>query len=138
VRGSPLIRALAAFLIIAALAWPLGRLTHRSEANAEVLRTKPPEDRQVAIAFSFTHVPARVAIWHLGEQIWESDVKATEIDTMLEVPWPEEGIDLRVLIEWPKGNQLAGAQVRIVDPEGVEYERGIFSKGPADEILTLP
>jgi hypothetical protein len=137
VRGSPLIRALAAFLIISALAWPLGRLTHR-EASAEVLEAKPAEERQVAIAFSFTHVPARVAIWHLGEQIWESKVKDTEIDTTLEVRWPEEGIELRVLIEWPEGNELAGAQVRIVDPERVEYERAIFARGPADEILNIP
>ena len=138
-RGSPLIRALAAFLIIAALAWPLGRLTHRSEASPQALEEKPAEERQVvAVAFSFTQLPARVAIWHLGQQVWQSEVKDSEIDATVNLQWPEEGIDLRVVIDWPEGDSLAGAQVRVVDPQGVEHERAIFSKGPADEILTLP
>ncbi len=136
-RGSPFLRALAAFVIIAALGWPLERLTHRGKAEVAPPRSTAVQAESVTIAFSFTHLPTRVAISHLGKEIWMAEVKEPEIETQFALPWPEEGVDLRVTIDWPESTVLAGAQMRVTDPEGVEHARGIFSRGPADEVLTF-
>jgi hypothetical protein len=55
----------------------------------------------------------------------------------LQLQWPDEGIDLRFVIEWPEGAALAGAEIRVTDPHGTEHVGSIFSRGPADEVLTF-
>jgi hypothetical protein len=137
VRGSPLLRALAAFIIIAALGWPLAKLTHRGAAAPIAALPAQGHEKAVTVALSFTHLPRRVAIWHLGEEKWSADVKESQIETTLTLPWPSEGVDLRFVVDWQDTGSLAGAQVRITDPEGTEHLGSIFSKGPADEILTF-
>ena len=136
-RGSPLFRALAAFIVIAALGWPLERLTHRSSAGLLPVVAPAPAEKPVKIGISFTHLPTRVAILHLGQEIWSAPVTEPEIETELKLVWPPEGVDLRFVVEWPEGTPFAAAQVRATDPEGTAHVGSIFSKGPADEILTF-
>ena len=138
-RGSPLIRALLAFIIIGLLGWPLARLTHRSEAKAiGDLPVPISEEKPVFVAMSFTQLPRRVAISHLGQEKWATaDIKDSKVEAKLNLAWPVEGVDLRVAIDWPEGTSLMGAQVRVTDPEGTEHVASIFAKGPADEILTF-
>jgi hypothetical protein len=137
VRGSPLLRALAAFLVIAALGWPLEKLTHRSKAMLLPQVAPAADQKPVLVSFRFTHLPRRVAIWHLGKEKWTSTVNESEIEFELKLDWPREGIDLRVVVDWAEGAPLAGAQIRVIDPEGTEHTGSIFSKGPADEVLTF-
>ena len=136
-RGSPLLRALAALIVIAALGWPLERLTHRSSAGLLPTAAPAPAEKPVKIGISFTHLPTRLAIWHLGQEIWSAPVTEPEIETELKLVWPPEGVDLRFVVDWPEGTPFSAAQVRATDPEGTEHVGSIFSKGPADEILTF-
>src|SRR5688572_26007287 len=71
-RGSPLARALIVFALLLCLAPVLWRMT-----NAEAVPTAAvaPEvsdgaEKDIAIELSFTAPPARVAILHLGKQVW--------------------------------------------------------------------
>jgi len=137
VRGSPLFRALAAFFIIAALGWPLERLTRRSEAAPVPMIPGKSEEMVVTVKMRFTALPSRAAIWHLGKEIWTTQVKDSEIEADLKLEWPTDGVDLRFFIEWPDGNPLAGAEIQVTDPEGIEHLGSIFAAGPADQVLTF-
>ena len=138
-RGSPLLRALLAFVVIGLLGWPLARLTHRSEAKAiGAVPAAVAEEKPVFVAMTFTQPPLRVSISHLGQEKWaSSEIKEAEMEAKFALAWPAEGVDLRVAIDWPEGPSLMGAQVRVTDPEGTEHVASIFAKGPADEILTF-
>jgi hypothetical protein len=135
-RGSPLFRALVAFLVIALLGWPLWRLTRATESvrTEEVAASVQP----VHLAFSFTLAPQGVKVRHLGKEVWAAANPSADIEHDLMLPWPKEGIDLQIQIDWPAAAPLAAAQVTVTDPTGHEHLRSIFSKGPADEVLTFP
>lgn len=136
-RGSPLLRALFAFLILAALGWPLARLTRRGAAPPIAEAATPVEARPVTLAMNFTEQPTRVAVHHLGREVFVASVSQPHLEATIALPWPEEGIDLRFMIAWPEGSPLKAAEVRVTDPEGSEHAGSIFSEGPADQVLTF-
>ena len=135
-RGSPLLRALIAFAVLASLGWPLWRLTHAT-ATAPVAEIATPQ-KTAHLTLTFTLPPRGVSVRHLGKEVWSEPNPAGEIQRDLALPWPREGVDLQFQIDWPADAPLAAARVRLTDPEGREHERSIFAKGPADEVLTFP
>ena len=134
--GSPLFRAVIAFVSLAVLGLPVWRLTHTraSAPQAEVA----PVAKPVHIAIAFTVAPRGVKVRHLAKEIWADASASGEIERDLTLPWPKEGVDLQIQIDWPADAPLAAARVRVTDPDGREHEKSIFSKGPADEVLTFP
>ena len=135
-RGSPLFRALMAFLVIALLGWPLWRLTHATGAARSEEAATPAQ--AVRLSLVFTLPPRGVKVRHLGKEVWAAASPAGEIEHDLALPWPKEGIELQFQIDWPADAPLAAARVRMTDPAGREHEQSIFSQGPADEVLTFP
>jgi hypothetical protein len=135
-RGSPLFRALIAFLAISLLGWPLWRLTHATDAVYSEEIAAPAQ--AVHLSLTFTLPPRGVKVRHLGKEVWAEASPTGEIEHDLTLPWPGEGIELQFLIDWPSDAPLAAARVRVTDPAGREHERSIFAQGPADEVLTFP
>jgi len=137
-RGSPLLRALIAFLAIGLTAWPLGRLTRHAGAVSEPPSAAGQDKLTPAhLELTFTQIPRRITVMHLGKEIWTSEVNDAEIEQDLSLPWPDEGIDLRFVIAWPEDATLMAARVRIAAPDGRELEQSIWSRGPADTVLTF-
>lgn len=137
-RGSPLVRALIAFAVLLALGIPLWRLTHAASAP----RTPPAAEESallhdIHLQLVFTHPPAKIAVRHLGETVWEKGTPGVEIGHDLKLAFPNEGVDLEFAIEWPP-ETWAAARVRLTDPGGDEHERTIWGRGPAEEVLTFP
>src|SRR5689334_1185292 len=119
-RGSPLLRALLAFLAISLVGWPLARLTRPAAAapapSPTTTGTGPaaePLPATVHLALSFTTLPRRVTLWHSGKEIWSTDVTNAEMEHDLTLSWPREGVDLRFVIDWPTDAPLAAARVQI-------------------------
>jgi hypothetical protein len=135
VRGSPLLRALLAFIGIALVGIPLWRLTHR--AAVVVGPGEEVKARPVQIEFTLTQPANKISVRHLGKVVWSGDAGGSSADAEFTIPWPREGVDLRVQIQWPENAPLAAARLRLIDPEGGEQERSIWSAGPADEVLTF-
>lgn len=138
-RGSPLFRALCAFLLIAALGWPLWQLTHAVEA------APPPESvpantevKAIGLQLAFTTVPKRFVVRHLEKDVWTGESPEASMDKDLSLVFPENGIDLVFHIEWPDDAPLAAARVRLTDPAGDTHEKSIWGKGTVDEVLTFP
>ncbi len=138
-RGSPLFRALAALLVLLALGVPLWRVTHarQTSRSPDALPNGPPA-KEVSMQLDFTLLPRTVAVLYLGKELWSSRTPQPELRGVLRIPWPAEGVDLRFQIDWPDRAPLAAARIRVIAPDGTAHERTLWSKGPADEVLSFP
>jgi hypothetical protein len=136
VRGSPLLRAVIAFIGIALFGVPLWNLTHRASVavTAPVAEVKA---KPVRIEFTLTQPASRLSVRHLGKVVWTGEPTNNEANAEFSIPWPAEGVDLRIQADWPDDAPLAAARLKVTDPEGGEQERSIWSKGPSDEVLTF-
>ena len=138
-HGSPLFRALLAFLVLLALAIPLWRLTHeRQPLHAAAVPLDGPPEKDVSLQLDFTLLPRTVAVLHLGKEIWRAEPRQPELHAVLRIPWPAQGVDLRFQIDWADVAPLAAARIRVISLDGTTSERTVWSKGPADEVLTFP
>jgi hypothetical protein len=134
-RGSPLIRALIAFVALLALAPLLWRMTQPADAKqgTPTVDTGVVEAKPVKMALTFTTPAQRVKVLHLGREVWAKETPAADEQTSLSIPWPAEGVELHFLVQWPEGVRAA-MRVKITDPSGAEQEQTVWS---ADEVLTF-
>ena len=130
-RGSPLARAFIVFALLLCFAPVLWKMT-----KAEAVATAPvaPEAsdgavQDIAIELSFTTPPARVAISHLGKQVWEKSNPETSEDVAVKLPWPKEGGELQFSVEWPEAAPLSAMRVKLTDPVRGEIERSLWGHG---------
>jgi hypothetical protein len=139
-RGSPLLRALAAFLVLLFLGWPLWSLTHEpARAPSPVVPALSAETpiKEVALQLLSTTVPRGLKILHLGKEVWAQTAPTQEMEVSLQLPYPENGIDLQFEIAW-SDEAPAAMRVRLTDPAGTEHEKTIWGKGEVTEVLTFP
>jgi hypothetical protein len=135
-RGSPLLRALLVFLLIASLAPALWRMTEPAPAARQ---PAPPQPEVVPVkparmALTFTSPAQRVSVLHLGREVWAKESPAADEEADLALPWPAEGIELHFKVQWP-AEARAAMRVRITDPAGAEHDAAVWR---ADEVLAFP
>ena len=138
-RGNPLLRALAAFLLIAAAGFPLWRLTHSPVVAAPSGQgVEKVIQRDVVLALSFTSAPASVRVRHLGREIWAESAPGLEMQKTVTIPYSKDGVDLHFEVRFPDAAPLAALRVRLTDPAGETHERSVWGRGEIDEVLTFP
>jgi hypothetical protein len=138
-RGSPLVRAALAFLVILLLGWPLRELTGGSPQTGAARPTATPAPaKEIELQLSFTAIPKTVRVLHLGKEIWRDAAPAAEIERKLRVPFPKEGVDLQFEVEFPDGSPLVAMRARLTDSAGETHERSLWGTGRIDEVLTFP
>jgi hypothetical protein len=141
VRGSPLIRALVAFFVILLAGYPLWRLTGAGRVVAAIEEPAPTSQEEVArpvhLELTFTRLPEQVQISHLGEEVWSSSQLELATEAKIEVPYPEQGIELVFSVKWPDGAPAA-LRVRVHTPSGEEHERTLWGEGETTEVLSFP
>ena len=138
-RGSPLLRALIAFLVIAALGWPLWQLTRPAEVVAQPATAGGgTEAKAIGLQLTFTAVPRSFAIRYLEKDVWAEASPTAEMEREVELAFPESGVDLVWHIEWPDDAPLAAARLRLTDPYGDAHEKTVWGQGTVDEVLTIP
>jgi uncharacterized protein (DUF58 family) len=138
VKGSPLVRAFAAFLLLALLGLPLWRLTHAREASAPPSEPERAAVRDVTIALTFTSRPMSLRVRHLGRELWTDTPPALESQKTVRIPYPKEGVDLQFEAKFPDEAPLAAIRVRLTDPAGETHERSVWGRGEINEVLTFP
>jgi hypothetical protein len=138
-RGSPLLRAVLALAGLLALAplifWMTGANAGAPMAGPHV--AKPTEPGRVEIRLTFSSQARRVSIQHLGREVWTKSQAGPDEMAAIELPWPKEGIELRVQVDWPEGAPLAAMRLRLVTPGRREHDRTVWGRGSADEVLTF-
>ncbi len=138
-RGSPLLRALLAFLVIAALGWPLWQLTRPTSGVA----SPPPEPavteaKAIGLQLAFTTLPKSFVVRHLEKDIWTENAPRSVMEQEIPLVFPDSGVDLVFHVEWPDDAPLAATRVRLTDPEGDVHEKSVWGQGTVDEVLTFP
>lgn len=138
-RGSPLLRAVLAFLAILALGWPLRQLTGATDAPREQPKAGAPvAEQEVSLRLDFTLVPQSVKVLHLGREVWSESAPTAPLERKLKLPYPEAGIDLQLQIEWPADAPLAAVRVTFTDPAGEPHERSVWGQGSVDDAVAFP
>jgi hypothetical protein len=139
VRGSPLLRALFAFCLIALLGWPLWHLTRPVEVAASLpVAFSTSEAKAIGLQLTFTVVPKSFAVRHLEKDVWMENTPQASNEREVSLVFPEKGVDLVFHIEWPVDAPLAAARVRLTDPAGDIHEKSVWGRGSVDEVLTFP
>ena len=137
-RGSPLLRALLAFLAIFALGWPLWRLTGAADAPREQPKAAVVAAKEIGLRLVFTLVPKSVKVLHLGREVWSETAPTAEMERTLKLAYPDAGIDLQFQIEWPADAPLAAMRAVLTDPAGEAHEHSVWGQGSAEEVVTFP
>ena len=135
--GSPLLRALLAFLAIASTGFPLWKLTRPNAATAAP-QPAAVVHSGISVVLTFSEAPESCSILHLGKVLWTQRMPAGEVQETLQLEYPREGIDLEIQVAWPPADKPAAMRVKITDPDGNEHEKTIWGRGAMDEVLTFP
>ena len=139
-RGSPLLRALLAFCIIALLGIPLWQLTRPEVVVAAP--APPPAKEELAKAIhlhlTFTTVPKKVVVSNLDKVVWEVTAPEADLEHDVSMAYPAEGVDLQFHIEWPEDGLLSAMRVQLTDPAGDTHDKSVWGKGVDDEVVTFP
>ena len=137
-RGSPILRAVLVFVALLSLAPLLWRLT-RADARAvqQPATPTPAKNAKTEVRLTFSTPAKRVTIQHLGKDVWSKAPPATEENFTCEIPWPKEGVELHVLVEWPDGTRAAAMRMRLTAPDGAEHDRTVWGDVSADDVLVF-
>lgn len=136
-RGSPILRAVLAFLAILAFAPLLSKVTAPSPAIAGP-KAEAAVAAKIQLSLAFTALPTRITIKHLGKEVFSKNSPAADEETALEIPWPEQGGELVFRVEWPADSPLAAMRVRLTTPLDVEIERSLWGTGASEGVLNFP
>jgi hypothetical protein len=140
-RGSPLLRALLAFIIIGFMGWPLWQLTKPQEVAASTPTPKPATPaatKAIGLHLNFTAVPKSFVIKHLDKEVWKVASPEADMEQQVTLDYPDEGVDLQFHIEWADDAPLSAMRVRLTDPAGDRHEKSVWGKGVVDEVVTFP
>lgn len=138
-RGSPLVRALLAFVVILLLGWPLRHLTGETP-RARAVSPSAPEvaAKEIELQLTFTTIPKSVRVRHLGKEVWSDPAPTMKMERKLQIPFPKEGVDFQFGVTFAEGAPLAALRVRLTDPDGETREKSLWGTGEIDEVVTFP
>jgi hypothetical protein len=93
---------------------------------------------ELPLELAFTTKPKRVAIGHLGKEVWTKDNPESSEEITLKLPWPKEGGELNFSVEWPEEAALSAMRAKLIDPERGEIERTLWGRGAKSGVLGFP
>lgn len=137
-RGSPILRAVLVFLALLSLAPVLWRLTRADARAVQPAIQQPAKNGRTEVRLTFSTAAKRVVIQHLGREVWSKASPTSEENFTCEIPWPKEGVELHVLVEWPEGTHAAAMRVRLTAPDGTEQDRSVWGDANVDDVITFP
>ena len=135
-KGSPLLRALLAFLAIAAMGVPLWKVTRAGNAVAAPAKVEAAI-AQIALRLTFSVAPRSFAVSHLGKVVWANGTQGTDVTNTLALAYPKEGVDLQVKVAWP-ADAVGAVRVRLTDPDGNDHDKTLWGRGEMEEVVTFP
>ena len=135
-KGSPLLRALIAFVLIALAGLPLWKLT-RADATVATPVQVEAAAAQVTLRLTFSAAPEKAEVRHLGKLVWADGTRATDVTKPVALAYPKEGVDLAVKIAWP-GDVEGAVRLRLTDPNGEEHDKTVWGRGEMEAIVTFP
>ena len=137
-RGSPIMRALIAFLVLLGLGYPMHRFL-RADAEPQRVATAIPAAGpvQVHLQIEFTQPPRSLRVLSLGKEVWSETSVSADMERDLALLFPKEGIELQFDFDWPE-EVRASARVKLTDHQGEEYTRYVWAQGATSEVFSFP
>ena len=129
-----------ALLLLAAL--PLWQLTGSSVVPVPVVQSATGagvSEATMQLHLKFAHAPQMFQLLYLGKPVWSPAVKgAATFQTELAIPFPKEGVDLELKVQWPEGTPETAVRLDLKTPDGTSLHKTIWGRGEIDEVLTFP
>ncbi len=135
-RGSPLLRAVFALVVLALVAIPIWKLTHQVAASMDSTAVTPDAKAPVHIALTFAHAPVGFQVLYLGKVVWEERQPADTVQKDFSMEFPKEGIDLEIKAEWLPGTPLTAMRVTVAHGYS-SSEQTAWGKESVDAVLTF-
>lgn len=135
-KGSPLLRALIAFVLIALAGVPLWKLTRADATVAAPVQVETAAS-VVTLRLTFSAAPEKAEVRHLGKVVWADGTRATDVTKSVALAYPKEGVDLTVNVTWLADVEGA-VRLRLTDPDGEEHDKTVWGRGAMEEVVTFP
>jgi hypothetical protein len=144
VKGSPLLRALLLLASLLTLSVPLRWVTQPettgispAQAESQPSESANSTDRKLSLVLSFTRGADRVELRHLGKTFWSKEHPGPRETLDVSLPFPEEGIELGVMVKWP-GQELSALRLQLTTPDGAELDRSAWGTETMEAVLSFP
>ena len=143
-KGSPFLRAVLLFTALLALSLPLKRVTQPETAGssspaetAHAAEPHPTTDQKLPLALSFSRKAERIELRHLGKVVWVKDHPGLRETIELLLPFPQEGIEMGVAVQW-SGEELSALRLQLTTPDGTELDRTAWGSETIETVLSFP
>jgi hypothetical protein len=116
---------------------PLRSLTKAPSApgNAALPLPAAPVSK-VRLQILSTAVPFTFEVSHLGKVIWRGESPVRSAQTEVALPFPKEGVDLRLDVTWP-GQETAAVKFEIDGSHPEPVAQTVWGDGSVSEVLTF-
>ena len=138
-RGSPLVRAILAVIVLLALMVPLRTLTSRRSEAATPLQQAAQGStakKRFRLELTSTTVPFKYQITSGGETIWSGESNSTTVATDAELKFPPEGVDLVVDASWTENKQTA-VRLALIPQDSAVMAQTMWGTTSVSEVLTF-
>ena len=141
-RGSPLIRALLLLLGLLALSWPLRLLLEREAAQVEAARApatvlEATAPSRLPLMLTFSQKALRAEIRYAGKSLWLLEHPGLRESCELQIPFPKEGVELLVIVEF-EGEAQGALRLQFTAPDGNEYDRSLWGARTVEAVIPFP
>jgi len=142
-RGSPLIRALVLLFGLLALGWPLRMLLQREAAQVVAAQTPAAPLAEAAVpsrlplTLTFSQKALRVELRYAGKSVWTLAHPGFHEVAELQIPFPKEGVELAVSVEF-EGEAQGALRLQLTAPDGSEYDRSLWGARTVEAVIPFP
>ncbi len=139
-KGSPLVRSLVLLGVLLFLSWPLSVLTRRGDEQAAGAAAEAAPEPLVAslpLVLTFSQTALQVEVSHLGKVVWKRERPERRVEAALEIPFPQEGVELAVAVQW-EGEVEAALRLQLTGPDGADYDRSVWGVKTTEAVVSFP
>ena len=141
-KGSPLLRAALTLCVLLALSWPLQVITRPAEDVATPAQVAPSASvasagSQLPLKLTFSRPAKNAELLYSGKRIWFAERPPVSVSVTLDVPFPQEGIELEARAQWEDEDQSA-LRLQLTSPQGDEIDRSVWARQTLQVIVPFP
>ncbi|MEI6873099.1 MAG: hypothetical protein WCL08_12520 [Verrucomicrobiota bacterium] len=144
-RGSPLVRALCVFLVVLGLGvrlhfWLNTQDSERLKAASTEAAAEAADVHATAtlpLVLSFSQKATRSEVRYLGKPVWTFEHPRLQEKGSLQIPFPKEGVELSVIVEF-EGDAQAAMRLQLTGPDGTEYDRSLWGAHTVEAVIPFP
>ena len=141
-KGSPLLRAAFTLCVLLALSWPLSVITRpvengASPAQESPVASAPSAGARLPLQMTFSRPAKNAELLYSGKRIWFAERPPASVYVTLDIPFPQEGVELEARAQWEDEEQSA-LRLQLTTPQGDEIDRSVWARQTLQAIVPFP